>query len=244
MRMAAISREKIQSLVALQAIEADIRRVQARLAETPAKLAAIAGELEAFEATLTEEDGQLQALQKAYREQEREAQVVLAQIRKSKERLATVKTNKEYQSILKEIDDLGRKNSLIEDDMLAFLDRIEGAEAAAEQKRDQVQALRQSTARQRAEIERENQELAVHLAELEQAGREAAQAVDPVLLESFRRVQDQVKQGAVAPVIDAVCQGCHLNIPWQLFNELHRFEELSFCPHCRRIIFCQEEAKE
>jgi hypothetical protein len=47
----------------------------------------------------------------------------------------------------------------------------------------------------------------------------------------------------VAPVVDAVCQGCHLNIPWQLFNELHRFDELTFCPHCRRIIFCQEEEK-
>jgi uncharacterized protein len=241
--MASISREKIQSLVALQAVEADIRRVQALLAETPAKLAAIARELEAFEATLAEEDGQLQAVQKAYREQERETQVVLAQIRKSNERLATVKTNKEYQSILKEIDDLGRKNSLIEDDMLAFLDRIEAAEGAVKRKKAQVQALRLAADRQKDEIDRDNQQLTVRLADLAQAGREAAQAVDPVLLERFRRVQEQVKQGAVAPVIDAVCQGCHLNIPWQLFNELHRFDELTFCPHCRRIIFCQEEEK-
>jgi uncharacterized protein len=241
--MASISREKIQSLVALQAVEADIRRVQALLAETPAKLAAIARELEAFEATLAEEDGQLQAVQKAYREQERETQVVLAQIRKSNERLATVKTNKEYQSILKEIDDLGRKNSLIEDDMLAFLDRIEAAEGAVKRKKAQVQALRLAADRQKDEIDRDNQQLTVRLTDLAQAGREAAQAVDPVLLERFRRVQEQVKQGAVAPVIDAVCQGCHLNIPWQLFNELHRFDELTFCPHCRRIIFCQEEEK-
>jgi predicted nucleic acid-binding Zn-ribbon protein len=241
--MASISREKIQSLVALQAVEADIRRVQALLAETPAKLAAIARELEAFEATLAEEDGQLQAVQKAYREQERETQVVLAQIRKSNERLATVKTNKEYQSILKEIDDLGRKNSLIEDDMLAFLDRIEAAEGAVKQKKAQVQALRLAADRQKDEIDRDNQQLTAHLADLAQAGREAVQAVDPVLLERFRRVQEQVKQGAVAAVIDAVCQGCHLNIPWQLFNELHRFDELTFCPHCRRIIFCQEEEK-
>jgi predicted nucleic acid-binding Zn-ribbon protein len=241
--MATISREKIQSLVALQTIEAEIRRVQAQLAETPAKLAAVAQELEAFEATLAEEDAQLQAAQKAYREQEREAQMVLAQIRKSNERLATVKTNKEYQSILKEIDDLRRKNSLIEDGMLASLDGIEAVEAALTQKKAQAQSLRQTADRRQVELERENQELTAQLADLTRAGREAAQAVDPVLLEHFRRVQGQVKQGAVAPVIDAVCQGCHLNIPRQLFNELHRFDELIFCPHCRRIIFCQEEAE-
>ncbi|MDZ7598670.1 MAG: C4-type zinc ribbon domain-containing protein [Desulfobacterales bacterium] len=241
--MASISREKIQSLVDLQTVEADIRRVGTLLAETPAKLAAVTLELEAFEATLAEEDGQLQAVQKTYREQEREAQVALAQIRKSNERLATVKTNKEYQLILKEIDDLKRKNSLIEDEMLACLDRIEAADAAVKQKKAQVLALRQTADLQKAEIERETRQLTAHLTDLTQAGREAARAVDPVLLESFRRVQEQVKQGAVAPVVDAVCQGCHLNIPWQLFNELHRFDELTFCPHCRRIIFCREEEK-
>lgn len=241
--MASISREKIQSLVELQTVEADIRRVETLLAGTPAKLAAVTLELEAFEATLAEEDGQLQAVQKTYREQEREAQVALAQIRKSNERLATVKTNKEYQLILKEIDDLKRKNSLIEDEMLACLDRIEAADAAVKQKKAQVLALGQTADRQKAEIERETQQLTAQLTDLAQAGREAARAVDPVLLESFRRVQEQVKQGAVAPVVDAVCQGCHLNIPWQLFNELHRFDELTFCPHCRRIIFCQEEEK-
>lgn len=241
--MASISREKIQSLVELQTVEADIRRVETLLAETPAKLAAVTLELEAFEATLAEEDGQLQAVQKTYREQEREAQVALAQIRKSNERLATVKTNKEYQLILKEIDDLKRKNSLIEDEMLACLDRIEAADAAVKQKKAQVLALRQTADLQKAEIERETRQLTAHLTDLTQAGRDAARAVDPVLLESFRRVQEQVKQGAVAPVVDAVCQGCHLNIPWQLFNELHRFDELTFCPHCRRIIFCQEEEK-
>jgi len=241
--MASISREKIQSLVELQTVEADIRRVETLLAGTPAKLAAVTLELEAFEATLAEEDGQLQAVQKTYREQEREAQVALAQIRKSNERLATVKTNKEYQLILKEIDDLKRKNSLIEDEMLACLDRIEAADAAVKQKKAQVLALRQTADLQKAQIERETRQLTAHLTDLTQAGREAARAVDPVLLESFRRVQEQVKQGAVAPVVDAVCQGCHLNIPWQLFNELHRFDELTFCPHCRRIIFCQEEEK-
>ncbi len=241
--MASISREKIQSLVELQTVEADIRRVETLLAGTPVKVAAVTLEVEAFEATLAEEDGQLQAVQKAYREQEREAQVALAQIRKSNERLATVKTNKEYQLILKEIDDLKRKNSLIEDEMLACLDRIEAADAAVKQKKAQVLALRQTADRQKAEIERETQQLTAQLTDLAQAGREAARAVDPILLECFRRVQEQVKQRAVAPVVDAVCQGCHLNIPWQLFNELHRFDELTFCPHCRRIIFCQEEEK-
>ncbi|MEE9535799.1 MAG: C4-type zinc ribbon domain-containing protein, partial [Desulfobacterales bacterium] len=35
----------------------------------------------------------------------------------------------------------------------------------------------------------------------------------------------------------AVCQGCNVNIPPQLYNELQRFDTLMFCPHCQRIIY-------
>jgi hypothetical protein len=49
---------------------------------------------------------------------------------------------------------------------------------------------------------------------------------------------------AVAPVQQAICMGCHMNIPAQLFNELQRFDELRFCPHCHRIIYWKAKENE
>ncbi len=42
---------------------------------------------------------------------------------------------------------------------------------------------------------------------------------------------------AIAKVEDAVCEGCHMNIPPQMYNELQRFESLMYCPQCQRIIY-------
>ena len=44
-------------------------------------------------------------------------------IAKSKEKLTSVKTNKEYQALLKEIDDLKNANSKIEDQMFEILEQ-------------------------------------------------------------------------------------------------------------------------
>jgi uncharacterized protein len=42
------------------------------------------------------------------------------------------------------------------------------------------------------------------------------------------------------PVSDAVCNGCNVNLPPQLYNELQRSDTLRYCPNCQRIIYWKE----
>jgi predicted nucleic acid-binding Zn-ribbon protein len=58
-----------------------------------------------------------------------------------------------------------------------------------------------------------------------------------VLLDDVRK---KVRGNPLVPVQGSICMGCHMNIPAQLFNELQRFDELRFCPHCHRIIYWKE----
>ena len=77
-------------------------------------------------------DGQVRIvdLKKRYRESEREVQANQEKVAKSQDKLRQVKTNKEYRSTLKEIEDMERASSAIEDAMLAILEETETAEAA------------------------------------------------------------------------------------------------------------------
>ena len=53
-----------------------------------------------------------------------------------------------------------------------------------------------------------------------------------------------IKQGdgiAIVDVKNAVCQGCNMNIPPQMYNELQRDISLKYCPSCERIIFWQDQ---
>ena len=73
----------------------------------------------------TDDENLITELNKKYRAYESDIQSNLGKIGKSQEKLRAVKTNKEYQSSLKEIDDIKAINSKLEDEMLEFLEQIE-----------------------------------------------------------------------------------------------------------------------
>ena len=42
---------------------------------------------------------------------------------------------------------------------------------------------------------------------------------------------------AVVEVAGGICQGCYMNVPPQLWNEIIRNEKVHLCPSCQRILF-------
>jgi predicted nucleic acid-binding Zn-ribbon protein len=59
------------------------------------------------------------------------------------------------------------------------------------------------------------------------------------LKKDYRSFEVKQRCGGIGlvQVENAVCKGCYLNIPPQLYNELHRGNELRMCPHCHRLIY-------
>jgi len=68
-----------------------------------------------------------------------------------------------------------------------------------------------------------------------------SETVEPELMKHYMELKQQIKGGVMASVQNAVCNGCHMNIPPQMYNELQRFDSLKYCPFCRRIIYWVNE---
>ncbi|MBW1647209.1 MAG: hypothetical protein JRJ72_03730 [Deltaproteobacteria bacterium] len=236
---------KIQTLVELQSTEIEIRRVEQALAAAPERFDAITAERQGLTEAVEAAEAHLAALNKRYRELEREAREQQDRAAKRAARLHEVKTNKEYQATLKEIDDIKAVVLGIEDEMLALLDTIDEAKAGLKEKEqdfaDRDQALREEAAAVEQAMEEDRKRLeALRLRREEIAGQ-----VDSALMSVYLRAQVQQRdRRALAEVVNAVCQGCHMNIPPQLYNELQRQEQgdLKICPLCQRIIYWQNEA--
>ncbi|MGB2689080.1 MAG: C4-type zinc ribbon domain-containing protein, partial [Desulfobacterales bacterium] len=65
--------------------------------------------------------------------------------------------------------------------------------------------------------------------------------IDSQLFKKYLLIIEQQQGGlAVVPVKDAVCHGCNVNLPPQLYNELFRYDSLKFCPNCHRVIYLKE----
>jgi predicted nucleic acid-binding Zn-ribbon protein len=70
-----------------------------------------------------------------------------------------------------------------------------------------------------------------------------SQVVDMGLLKRYDTLRKRKGGIAVSPVVQGVCQTCHLRIPPQEFNELIRGDALMTCPNCTRIIYWGDDER-
>ena len=238
--MQKITEEQIIKLAELQKIDSEIAKLELFLKKIPAQIASLDERLESVVSSIETQEKTVDELNKRYRTYESDVQINLGKIKKSQEKLRSVKTNKEYQSSLKEIDDIKAKNSEIEDEMLGFLDQIEAAERHLSEHHQHYSQTVEELNEEKETIEQDAEYRRQKLSELESSRRGVAEALEPALLDIFDRIKAKQADGvAIAEVKNAVCQGCNLNIPPQMYNELHQRNRLKNCPYCERIIYWQ-----
>ncbi len=228
---------KVEILLQLQENEQQTASVHSLLKTVPDRLSLLSARLEDFKTRIADSEARMSDLQKTYRQQEVEAQSIQARIDKSNEKLKTVKTNKEYQAGLQEIEDLSQLQSGVEDKMLECLEAIDEAESAVASERESLGAFSSQVKEEKAQVERESTELQQKLQQLLAQHEQIVAAIEPDLLKKYQQVKEYTGATAVAAVKASICQGCNMNIPPQMYNELQRFDRLLFCPHCERIIY-------
>lgn len=239
-----VTKEQIVSLVSLQQIEIEASSVKMKIGDVDQRLAELDENLHDFKQVVDEQESVIAELNQKYRDYETDVRMNLDMIKKSEAKLSSVKTNKEYQAFLKEIDELKEKNSKLEDEMIEFLDRIEEAENILNDKKAEYSQLQARLNNEKETIEKETEEGKRHLEDLDEQLKAVAGAIDESLLGTYNKVKAlQNNAIGIVAVIDAVCQGCNMNIPPQMYNELQRGDSLKKCPICDRIIYWEDENK-
>lgn len=236
--MSNITKNEIKNLVNLQQIELEIHNLEANLSNVDQRIADLDKELLDFKNVIEEQQAVIEELNQKYRRYESDVRLNLDSIKKSEAKLSSVKTNKEYQSSLKEIDDIKDKNSAIEDDMIEILDRIEEAENLLKAKMKEYDELQAQLNREKDIIVKKTQQDKQHIENLDTELKTLTTNIDAALLRTYQQVKsNQSNAVGIVAVIDAVCQGCHMNIPPQMYNELQRGDHLTKCPICQRLIY-------
>lgn len=234
-------KEQIKVLVKLQHLDAESIRIKSTLNDVSKKLKHLDSSLEEIEQTIKDKESVIDELKKQYRDYESDVKLNLAKINKSQEKLRSVKTNKEYQSLLREIEDVKSKNSSIEDKMIECLDRIDETEKIIATKKDEYLQFSDHIKSEKQSIEHDADIDKKKLDELDMDRKNVSGLIDSQLFKKYLVIKKQQQEGlAVVPVKDAVCHGCNVNLPPQLYNELFRYDSLKFCPNCHRIIYLKE----
>ena len=232
-------KEQLSILAALQQIDGNRASIEAYLSGVEADIDALNEQLVSFEEQVDEGIGRLDELKKQYRRDESDLKTIESAVVKSEEKLHAVKTNKEYQSTLKEIDEFKLKTSETEDRMLAVLDRIEAAEKEVVILKDDLTDMQGEIKDKQKEIRKQAEEKRGELEKLN-AKRESVWAkLDAKMQKTYVRAGQQGNGIAVAAVVEGVCQVCRMNLTPQAYIDLMRMNSLQMCPACQRLIYPQ-----
>ncbi|MBA3009993.1 MAG: nucleotide-binding protein [Desulfobacula sp.] len=232
-----ISKPDIATLIKLLEAETQIVRLQAVLEKVEKEKTKLAARLKQFEIALLQNKEDLAKAQAACRDSEREIQIVDDRIIKSNEHLRMVKTNKEYQVLLREVDDNKKRKDALENELIEFMDEKEKSESIAGESEKEYNLLAEQITAQQAEMEKQCTDDKASLEEYLEQQKNIGKSLDPSLMNRFRKISKMNQGSAVTRVNHEVCSGCFMNIPPQLYIEVQRGTSLISCPQCSRILY-------
>jgi predicted nucleic acid-binding Zn-ribbon protein len=235
-------RDQIRLLIELQKAESEMTRIESRKKVLPDQLIGLDDDFNAVRASVEENAKKFEELTTDRKDYEDKLKKGQESLRKAKDRLTDVKTNKEYQSVLKEIEGIELKNSEMEDGVLVLLERIDQMKATVQARECEFDIYRKEYAAKKDQIEEELKLLEGEYAQHEHSSRELRKQIHADIIRKYESIKNIRNGLAVVAAWKEVCQGCHMNIPPQMYIELQRDLDIRYCPQCNRILYWEDQS--
>jgi predicted nucleic acid-binding Zn-ribbon protein len=229
--------QQLRYLVELQVLEDKKSELIRSCNDTPKRIAEIEQEHSRYEEALITRKAESDHARKTHRALEQSIADLDNRISRCKIRMNEVKNNKEYQAILREIDDFKAEIRRKEDEALEVMEQIDTIGKELQTLEKEVAAHKIRMEAEKKILEEEAARLKERLDHYDALAAEIRAKIDPGLLKRCDSLLSRQAGIAVAPVEAGTCQVCHLNIPPQKFIELQRDEAILQCPHCHRFLF-------
>lgn len=231
-------KQHLPLLKEVQEIDKRIVQLEFELKTIPEQLEASGGEYLTLERAIEEKEGRLKAMTTERQDLEEALKKDAVFIQDREARLFAIKTQKEYQATLKEISEKKKDNKSRENRVLSLLEEGEKISSELTQLKS-LAADKEGVFRQlEGELKAKEETFKNELVGMREKRPHLLKELPADILKRYDIVKGRYAD-ALAPVAKGVCQGCHMNIPPQFFNEMLKAMDLRSCPHCKRLIFAE-----
>ena len=234
-------RDQIKKLVELQTVDFEIYNFKRELEEKPLVLDSLKAGYEAKQQGLKALEEESKKIFLDRKAKELELQVKEGDIVKTNSQLSLIKTNKEYQAKLTEIESLKADKSVIEEKVIILYDEGDSVNANIKKEKEILADEEKKYLSQKKEIEDSIKLIEDKLKVLEGKRKQITPEIDKNNLSRYERILPAKQGMAIVPVKTDSCGGCYMNVPPQVINEIKMHERLIFCEMCTRILYLPED---
>ncbi len=236
--------EQIRQLVSLQRVDDAIYDVETELKQAPQDMEALKARFASINAQREAILEKLAHLKEQEKRSNNEIEDDISRIRKSRSRMMQVSNSREYQAMVRELDNMERVNRSKEE---------ERARLQEEKRRQSVllQDIDSTWAELKADVETKQANFEAHIAatrkkqcELEDVRKATGAKMPKPVLERYEFIRRRLSHPVIVSVTNGVCSGCRIAIPPQTFIELQTGHKIINCPNCQRLIYWAEHFKD
>jgi uncharacterized protein len=226
----------IPILVELSLADLECARLQERTEAIPRELSKHEAELNVQRAALEEQERRLADLLRERKLLEKDADTAKARRRELELQQFRVKNNVEYQAMVREIDEMRRRASEIEDQALTFIGEEEMVQNEIKRLSDLVAQEERKVFGVRERLQKELSDYRNQLAKAKTARTLLVQRLEPQLRARYERILKNKGDMAVVGLEGGACMGCGYQLPPQRIGEVMKRERVVVCEGCGRML--------
>ncbi len=229
--------EKLEALSKLQQVSSKIDKIRALRGELPLEVEDLEDEIAGLETrvgNLNDDIKKLNALVVEHKNKIKEAD---SQVKKYEEQQQTVRNNREFDAISKEIEYQNLDKELSEKRIKEFTAEIRHKQEVLDETRARIEERQSDLDGKKAELESTIAETQQEEESLEKEAESIGRTLDERSLNAFYRIRGNARNGlAVVSVQRGACGGCFNHIPPQRQLDIRQHKKLIVCEYCGRIL--------
>ena len=235
---------QLSLLVKLQQLDLKLDGLEKQRQQIPQRLQAAQLPVEQAQKRLEDLKALLKTVVAERRNSEHDLNVHESRVQKMRERLNDLKTNKEYQAHLFEIELANKKKDSLEEHVLMAMERAEEKRKELEEVETRLQDVTKTLEHEKVDLEGLAATLTDEVSRIEQEKKSLLASLEKPVYHRYSTLKSSLKLVVVATVHGETCQGCQLQIPPQLVASVKRADQLLTCPYCHRILYCEASLHE
>lgn len=228
---------KLRALYELQIIDSKIDRIRTIRGELPLEVQDLEDSVAGLETRVTNLSDELKELQDQIIEKTESIKDFKANIKKYETQQGKVRNNREYDAITKEIEFQNLEIQLAEKRLKEYKFGVEQKSEIVEKSQIDFSERKKDLKLKKSELDEIITETEKEEKELVKASEKAGEAIEDRLVNAYRRVRSNTRNGlAVVPVERDSCGGCFNKIPPQKQLDIKMNKKILVCEHCGRIM--------
>ncbi len=234
---------QLELLWELQKIDLELKGIKEEKDRYPKEMKKLDERQKIEKERIQKEKEKIESLEKTRRQKEGHLNLEQEKIKKAEGRMSEVKTNKEYQAMLSEIDTIKEANSRIEEEILQVMDEVDELKKDLSKREREVGVSVEKIEAERGKL-KEKMAYDDNIWNEQMERREVlSKEIESKLFKLYNTLKEKRQGVGVVNVKNETCQGCFVNVPPQMFIEVQKNNALIRCPNCNRILYWDGDGK-